>query len=172
MNSDDLPPELRAHLAELPEEIGPARDLWADIETAIQQPAPQVQEPVRFGWRRQVAAAVCIALASSALTMAWQRPPDIEPASTTTEHAVVADWEQDLRATNAALLAELEARSGEIDPALLVVVRENLAAIDVAIEQVRLALETDPNNADLAENLAYVYQRKLDLLRQASHYPG
>jgi hypothetical protein len=48
------------------------------------------------------------------------------------------------------------------------VLEENLATIDLAIEQCRRALEADPANAYLTSHLASARQRKLALLRRAT----
>lgn len=62
----------------------------------------------------------------------------------------------------------LEAGRTRLDPETIKVLEENLAAIDLAIEQCRRALEADPANAFLTSHLASARQRKLALLRRAT----
>ena len=62
----------------------------------------------------------------------------------------------------------LEAGRTRLDPETIKVLEENLAAIDLAIEQCRRALEADPANAYLTSHLASARQRKLALLRRAT----
>lgn len=66
------------------------------------------------------------------------------------------------------LEATLEAGRTRLDPDTIKVLEENLAAIDLAIEQCRRALEADPANAYLTSHLASARQRKLALLRRAT----
>jgi anti-sigma factor RsiW len=62
----------------------------------------------------------------------------------------------------------LEAGRAVLDPATIAIVEQNLAIIDVAIEQAREALETDPANGYLSSYLVQARRKKLDLLRRAA----
>ena len=55
-----------------------------------------------------------------------------------------------------------------LDTATVRVVRENLALIDRAISQARIALNADPGNAYLNLHLADTMRRKLELLRRVN----
>jgi hypothetical protein len=55
-----------------------------------------------------------------------------------------------------------------LDPETILVLEQNLGAIDHAIDQCRRALSADPANLYLNEHLAESRQRKLVLLREAS----
>ena len=55
-----------------------------------------------------------------------------------------------------------------LDPRTLLVLERNLKAIDDAINEARMALESDPANAFLNSHLADARRRKLDLLRHAT----
>ena len=48
------------------------------------------------------------------------------------------------------------------------VLERNLAVIEQAIEDSRLALEQDPGNEFLAAHLERVYERKVEYLREAA----
>jgi anti-sigma factor RsiW len=72
------------------------------------------------------------------------------------------------------LQAALEAERANLDPRTVQVLETNLATIDRAIEQSRLALSGDPANVYLNGHLADARKRKLALLREATtiiHYP-
>lgn len=62
----------------------------------------------------------------------------------------------------------LEAGRSRLDPGTIRVLEQNLATIDAAIEQSRLALLKDPANTFLNNHLAAAQQRKLALLRRAT----
>lgn len=54
------------------------------------------------------------------------------------------------------------------DPRVLDVIEENLAVIDIAITEYRLALTQAPGDPDLGRRLEAARQRKLAVLRQAA----
>jgi hypothetical protein len=72
-------------------------------------------------------------------------------------NAAVSDLERILR----------EERS-RLDPRTVLILERNLKAIDAAINEARMALESDPANSFLNSHLADARRRKLDLLRHAT----
>jgi hypothetical protein len=62
----------------------------------------------------------------------------------------------------------LQSGRGQLDPATVKVVQENLAIIDQAVDEARRALAEDPSNSDLGGYLLETRRRKLDLLRHAA----
>jgi len=66
------------------------------------------------------------------------------------------------------LLSALDARSGEIPAESREVIEENLRIIDRAIDDVRSALEAQPDDGARGRSLAALHQRKIDLLLRAS----
>jgi len=85
--------------------------------------------------------------------------PDVVPANfdDTEYDAAVADLQRALKSGR-----------GQLDPATVQVVEQNLAIIDQAVEDARRALAEDPSNADLSGYLLDTRRRKLDLLRHAA----
>jgi anti-sigma factor RsiW len=69
------------------------------------------------------------------------------------------------------LLVELEALEDALPPGTLDIVRENLRAIDQALEEARLATTSDPGDPDLARLILAAHEKKLDLLRRAAALP-
>src|SRR5262245_17961126 len=85
--------------------------------------------------------------------------PDVVPANfdDTEYDAAVADLQRALKSGR-----------GQLEPATVQVVEQNLAIIDQAVEDARRALAEDPSNADLSGYLLDTRRRKLDLLRHAA----
>ena len=168
----------------------PSEDLWSGIASRI---ADDRTGPVggnfgarrrfSFTWPELVAASVLLVLLSgwAALRLVNHRPaagsanlelppdgaanpdgqvrPDVVPAS-------FEDKEYD--AAVADLQRALQSGRGQLDPATIKVVEENLAIIDEAVDDARRALAQDPANADLSGYLLETRRRKLDLLRHAT----
>ena len=81
-------------------------------------------------------------------------------------HANFDDTEYD--AAVADLQRALQSGRGQLDPATVKIVEQNLAIIDQAVDDARRALAQDPANADLSGYLQETKRRKLDLLRHAA----
>lgn len=88
-----------------------------------------------------------------------QARPDVVPANfdDTEYDAAVADLQHALRSGR-----------GQLDPATVKIVEQNLAIIDQAVDEAQRALAQDPANADLSGYLQETKRRKLDLLRHAA----
>jgi len=158
-------------IEDLESEMPPSRDLWEGIEREISGEEPR-ERSSRLGLGF---AAAAVALVSSLGTWWWLQPPpsaEIEIVAVSTAEPAVEAWEAEILQTNAELLAHLDAEEHAMDPELVSVIRENLVIMDNAIETVRAAMDADPNNTQLVADLAFVYQRKLDLLRRASEIAG
>ncbi len=86
---------------------------------------------------------------------------DVELASVTAEYDAAVDRLDDA----------LRARRGELDPATVRIVEENLRVIDSAIREASAALAADPANPVLRDLVVAGYEQKLDLLRRAVRPP-
>jgi anti-sigma factor RsiW len=172
----------------------PSADLWRGIADRIA--SPEGARPVvgQFGARRRFSFTWVELLAASVLLMlvsGWAalrltnrtateirsadiqvRPdgdrggnqalaalPDVMPATLddTEYDAAVADLQQ-----------ALQSGRGQLDPATVKVVEDNLAIIDQAVDEARRALAQEPANPDLNGYLLETRRRKLDLLRHAA----
>jgi hypothetical protein len=89
-------------------------------------------------------------------------------AATVTPAAAVSFADAQYDAAVADLERALNRGRGHLDRTTVVIVEHNLQIIDQAIEQARLALETDPANEYLSSHLVEARRRKLDLLRRAA----
>lgn len=69
------------------------------------------------------------------------------------------------------LEAVLDARRNRLSPETVRILDENLRIIDEALEDARTALERDPNNGGIAQQLEDVYRKKVNFLRQVQRLP-
>jgi|KBSSwiS6_1023812.scaffolds.fasta_scaffold02224_5 hypothetical protein len=176
--------ELRAVVEQaqrLPPTAPPA-DLWSGIARRIEsaegsRPISGAFGPRRrfsFTWPELVAASLLLVLVSglTAMRFATNRPAgssadlQVHPERADIVPASLDDTEYD--AAVADLQRALQSGRGELDPATVKVVEENLAVIDQAVDDARRALAQDPANADLSGYLFETRQRKLALLRHAA----
>lgn len=163
----------------LPRELPPSVDRWPELRVRTSRvgtskvATSKVVRPL-MTWRvaRLAAAILVVASLSSAVTVLVLRddrsPPDtvaVEPLAPTASLALVDGQYRDVTRE---LAAELEARRAELSPEAVATVERNLAVIDAALAEARSALAVEPDNVILARMVAATYERKLDLLRQAT----
>mgnify|MGYP001171178869 CR=1 FL=1 len=127
--------------------------------------------------RRSLATAALLLVAFGAvLALLFTREPARPPIAAGAGHEpgalspAVEVRALDARYTAAAreLLAELESLEDELPPGTLDIVRENLRAIDRALDEARLATASDPGDPRLARLILAAHEKKLDLLRRAA----
>jgi tetratricopeptide (TPR) repeat protein len=108
--------------------------------------------------------------ASLPAAVATNEPPRPEagepPAAPGIEAVSFADAQYDQAVAD--LEKALEAGRARLDPETVRVIEDNLASIDLAIDQARKALRNDPANVYLNTYFAASRNRKLALLRRAS----
>ena len=176
-NDDDkFADTLQERAAQLPTAVAPKRDLWPDIERAINTPA----EPARTGFRQtlwaQAAAVLLMVGASSALTytvmknympdpiLVVNEPPTLvfKPVSGSfgSQYNLGPDY-QDVRRD---LAANLEAELGNLQPDTRAAVTANIATIRQAINDINLELAEEPDNVLLQELLLSTYRDELALM--------
>ena len=168
MNDDKL---MRA-AGQLSTEISPERDLWPDIATAIDRPAPR-----RWTLMLAQAAAVVLLIGASSTVTYMMTTKDtasgpviasltmiFEQASFGNRYSLGPGF-QDARNT---LVAELEFELQRLSPESQEDIRINLKLIHDAIFDMNNALEEDPENLLLQERLLRTYREELGLLRRVS----
>lgn len=178
---NDLTPEGRRKLDELPRAIGPARDLWPDIRRRIAAEAQEQPARAPFGgWLR--AAAIALALLGGGVLLGRfgapeqeQEPAPLADAGPRAEQGIgearpasVLPTDEEWAAASAQVLAALADSTSNMDPATREVVRRNLEIIDGAVRDIRTALEADPSNEGLQRLLTAEYRRRGALLRRAA----
>jgi hypothetical protein len=66
------------------------------------------------------------------------------------------------------LQAIMSWRKAQLNPSTAAIVEHNLRIIDGAIEQSKRALQTDPSNPMLSDQLTHALDKKVGLLRRAA----
>jgi anti-sigma factor RsiW len=154
----------------------PQTDLWPDIRARL-TPGRRLGEAPRrrfsFSVPQLLAASVALILLSggSVWLAVQQRPTNTaaEPAVTTQPSTVrVANWTGSTDVAIAELQAALAQNEKRLDSTTVRIVRKNLAIIDRAIADARIALRNDPGNAYLNLHLADTMRRKVELLRRVN----
>ncbi|MFH1468315.1 MAG: zf-HC2 domain-containing protein [Pseudomonadota bacterium] len=155
---------LLAEAAALPAGIEPPRDLWAGIAAQIQPTA------ARRPWYARphvlALAAVLLIGATAAVTHL------LEPAPAPRVAEAPVPWEVELEQANAALALALDARRADLDPTTVAILDENLHIIDQAIQDCRIALETDPANPRLEASLRATWEQRIRVLERANRLPS
>jgi hypothetical protein len=172
---------LAASTAALPQEIAPPADLWADIAKDLQPRHMLRRRAPVWQMRHLAAAAVIIAIASSALTALVLRDratevANVEPAAQqllapSAEAALparLASAENGYTRSVETLQRTLDERRDSLAPSTIATVERSLRIADSAIAEARDALTRDPANRALAALFASNYERKIDLLRRAT----
>ena len=158
------------------QDTSPATDLW----TAIAREIRREQAPARHDRlvRRRfsltvgqlLAASIALVLLSGGGMWLATRQQPVNTAVTRPRPAVttVANWTSSTDAAIADLQAALTQNEKRLDTTTVRIVRKNLAVIDRAIAEARMALRSDPGNAYLNLHLAATMRRKVELLRRVN----
>ena len=153
----------------------PAKDLWAGIRAGLTQGSETrrhapVSRRLSFSVPQLLAASIALVLLSgggvwlalpqrSTGQAEEQRPrPRIDPIG----------WTQSTDVAIAELQVALDQNEKRLDTTTVRIVRKNLAVIDRAISEARMALRNDPGNAYLNLHLANTMRRKVELLRRVN----
>jgi hypothetical protein len=175
MNDD----KLTAAARKLSTGISPGRDLWPGIAEAIEEPVPR-RSWVPLGGRTtlfaQAAAIVLLIGASSSLTyviVKGQQQPVVivsspgmvfEQTSFANRYSLGPGFED----ARSALAEDLKIELARLSPESRANVETNLKLIHDAISDMNNALEEEPNNILLQEQLLRAYREELALLRRVS----
>ncbi len=150
--------------------IAPERDLWPDIEAAIQEPKSSGGSTP---WLYQAAAVVLLVAGSSGVTyfaMQGEEPaPVVAPQDLFYERAAFGNnYSLGPGFTDArgGLASKLEAQLEKLPPEDRANVEQNLKLIRDAIEEINAELAKDPNNAQLQALLLKTYREELTLMRR------
>ena len=132
--------------------IAPQRDLWPDIARAMQAPQRSWWTPLLA----QAAAVVLLVGGSSAITYIAVKQPQVPDRQV----APALVFEQDNTAPGALWDAE------RLAPTPRAEIQANIAMIQEAIYEINAALEQEPNNTLLQQQLLSAYREELTLLRR------
>lgn len=163
----------------------PGADLWPAVKAGMEEHQVVSLESRRKPARRftfslpqlAAAAAVLVILSGATAWLALNSPSRQQPASVATNPPVPAPsvrpaitWDRRGRSDSAVseLQRTLDEESSKLDSSTVRVLRQNLALIDRAINQARMALDKDPGNAYLNDHLARTMRKKIEVLRRAA----
>ncbi|HTO57937.1 MAG TPA: hypothetical protein VMJ74_09075 [Pseudomonadales bacterium] len=151
--NDTTSDKLDSLIARLPQTIEPSRDLWPYVDARITVRAPRA--PV---WQLALAAGIAAAFVS-ALFLGVPRESE-----TTRTFAYRQQLDAAYAPLRQASLTRYRARADRLDPALRRTVETNLAIIDRALAEIRVALERNPDDADLGQILKRTYEQELAII--------
>ncbi len=154
----------------------PPTDLWPEIRARLTPGGrPGVNAPRRLSLTvpQLLAASIALVLLSGgSVWLAVQQGPTNTaaepPVMTQSSTARVADWTGSTDVAISELQAALAQNEKRLDSTTVRIVRKNLAIIDRAIADARIALRNDPGNAYLNLHLADTMRRKVELLRRVN----
>jgi mRNA-degrading endonuclease toxin of MazEF toxin-antitoxin module len=154
---------------DLPREMASPDELWNDIAEGIAQSREETAAvPARRSLVPILAAFAAAALVLAAVStgfgvwMTRQTPTEVSEGANAPrgyEQAL-----QECATARATLLADLEERKGALSPETVTTVNESLEVIDVAISEIRNALEADPRDERLRRMLVLTYEEEVGLL--------
>jgi len=164
MNFDD---RLDHAARQLATEIAPERDLWPGIEQAIRTPRR------RTPWYAQAAAVLLLVGASSSITYLAVKDDAGPSVSVPTElvfERAAFGGEYHLgpgfQAARNSLRAQLDVELDQLSQEAQQDVQANLDVIHSAIVEINAALEDEPDNVLLQQQLLRAYRDELALLRR------
>ena len=158
----------------------PATDLWMGIAQEIRrEKAPARRDRLvrrRFSLTvgQLLAASIALVLLSGGgawLTLQSRQSTEPTPVGESPQRPRVGQlvtWTGHTDAAIADLQTALTQNEKRLDTATVRIVRVNLAIIDRAIADARIALQKDPGNAYLNLHLANTMRRKVELLRRVN----
>lgn len=156
--------------AGLSDDLQPGRDLWPEISARISAPERPLVAALRW-WQSPVVVAASLMVAASALTFALTRPGITEQPVLASQPAPAHVLDAGFLANRKRLENQLDGRISELSPEMQALVRENLASIRGSLNQISMALTTDPNNADLQDLLLGAYNQELQVMTELAKMP-
>ena len=169
---------LLADAGQLPRSIEPPRDLWPGVANRLEAGSRRRRTYLRP--RYAVAAVALLAVAFSLTQVRTKTARERTAPRVTVEQpsnvglvSLTEQWrrtEATYERAAAELQTALDAVREMLDPRTVARIETNLEIIDDAIRESRAALMADPGNLEVLQLLAAVHEKKLDLLKQATHY--
>ncbi|MDJ0656651.1 MAG: hypothetical protein QNJ40_21000 [Xanthomonadales bacterium] len=157
--------QLLQRLAALPRERDPGKDLWPAISARLERRQEQVAADTgSWRWPQAVAVALVAALGLSVLQLTGvSEMPGAEPGSPLNDSATAVNLELSAPLRG---LKGMEGADSELTGEMGDAVRMDLLVIQQATEQVKAALENDPESSFLAGMLADLQRKELSVLRE------
>lgn len=152
---DESPTSLDAMTDRLPRAIEPSRDLWAGIEARMAMPKQRTRMRV---FARAAAIAAVTAGAFFALLFTS------EAKRTAAPRWAYQQLDTAYQPLRRASLERYRTRADRLDPQLRKTVEANLAIIDRALDEIRIALASRPSDAELGRMLQRTYEQELAII--------
>ncbi len=159
------------------QDTAPATNLWTGIAREIRrEQAPARRDRLvrrRFSLTvgQLLAASIALMLISGSGAWLALRPQPVADGGRVGNREALArqvDWTGRTDEAIADLQTALAQNEKRLDTATVRIVRQNLAIIDRAIADARVAVQNDPGNAYLNLHLATTMRRKVELLRRVN----
>jgi anti-sigma factor RsiW len=161
---------LLAQAAALPRELAPSRDLWEGIEARLgsRRAAPPWVRSFLLSPVTLAAASIVLAVLAARLPT----PPSLTPGSGEAAPVAldpsIAQAEAQYTRAAAGLKTALDGKRESLSPETVKAVEKDLQVIDQALGSLRLALQKEPGNTELAQLLMATHKRKLDILQKVA----
>jgi hypothetical protein len=158
---------LERRLGRLPQELPPARDLWAGIEARIRSEEARSPRAGRLsrGAAAMAASVALVAVLATALMLdRGQDPPPPAGVAGTATFGPGHELGPSYQAARAGLIDDLEQRLERLSPEARETVLENLATIRRSAAEIDAALAGDPANSLLQQQLLAAYHDELTVL--------
>ena len=150
--NDDASERIETAIGQLPRSIEPERDLWPVIEARI------VQRRSR-AWDLALAAGIgALTVGALFFGLAQQQARDASP------EWAYEQLDSAYRPLREASLERYRGGADRLDPQLRAIVESNLAVIDGALTEIRVALASRPDDAALRQMLQRTYEQELALI--------
>ncbi len=152
----------------LPATIMPDRDLWPGIKARVEGnlvdiAAVRQRRPAMLHYAVAAAAAIVLVVGAVVVWLLEDGAP-ADYAENNFTHT-----EQEYLGAKEELLNALKAQEASLSPETVATVEANLAVIEGAVRDIRLALADDPDNPHLERILLATYRNEVRLLHQAVH---
>lgn len=165
---------LLAHARSTPDPTAATDELWPAIRARIdERKSAALPESQRHAigsgrpvpWLIGIAAAILIALVLDRTRPSWDGFARLTTSDTTAAADSVRAYDEQAKA----LLAQLELSRAMLRPEAARAIDRDLAVVDSAIGELRVALAHDPRNADMQRLLAQALKQKVDILERAGN---
>jgi hypothetical protein len=179
MNENDdkrFDDELMARAAKLDTAIKPARDLWPEIERAINAPARRAPSVWNSVWARAAAVVLLVGGSSGITYLAMQGVDDPTPQFVDTKPLVFQPVSGSFGSqytlgpeyldARRDLASRVDEKLDTLAPDTRVAVSANLESIRKAIEDINRALAEEPDSVLLQELLLDTYRDELSLMNK------
>jgi len=158
--------QLKKQLSRLKQDISPPEDLWQNIKPKLNQLPAEVDQSKRWPLQGVIAAGFCLVI----ITGFWLRFSE-QPVTETVSRDVAAQnhvmfIDREYASAVRELGLQADQQNVESDSLDQQFYNKQLALLQKATDDIRMALELEPDAVYLAQILESTYQKRLTLLKQ------